>query len=200
MSDDQTIPGANCSIAFRVFDDARYEIFLRFFAALQQWSQRPGREPTESGDTTARRVPASPTADTQEATAITTEQVRQRSAMGKPEQWLLTLRPQDLEALGMPSHADAIMALRTWSTISRRERRQEINLAATHNQLQALADFADMLGYWQEAEIILTGCVREGRDLARISYASAGYPYHGKTALEEMLMFFGFFSIVDDSC
>ncbi len=200
MSQEQMNPEPNCSLSFRVMDEGRYEIFLRFFDALRQWTQRRPSMPADSADTTSRRVPVSPTADTQEATAVTTEQARQRSRMGKPEQWLLTLRPQDLETLGLPPHNDAIMRLRTWSTLSRRERRQEIKHAAAQNQLYTLSDFADMLGYWQETELTLLECVREGRDIARITYASFDYPYKGKTALEETLMFFGFFSIIDDTC
>ncbi|MCA9915504.1 MAG: hypothetical protein KC496_19255 [Anaerolineae bacterium] len=180
-------------------DDERFAVFQRFFQALKVWSQQQANESANSADTTARRVPVSSTADTQEATIITSDQGTQ-SRMAKPEQWLLTLRPQDLEILGMPAHTTAIQLLRSWSTISRRERRNEIKHAAEQSQAQALADFADMLAYWQEAELILEDCNREGRDLARISYAILNYPFQGKNALEEMLMFFGFFSIVEDSC
>jgi len=200
MSDDQTTPQPNCSIAFRVADEERFTIFMRFFEVLRQWSQRRASDDRTSGDTTARRVPASPSADTQEATAITAESVRQRSGMDKPEQWLLALRPQDLEILGMPTHADAIQALRTWSMISRRERRQEIRHSTEQSQLHNLSDFSDMLNYWRDADVTLVECARERRDLARISYVSEGYMHNGKTALEETLMFFGFFSIVDDTC
>lgn len=199
MTDNYHNQEPNCTIAFRVLDDERYAVFQRFFQALREWSQRQASEPANSADTTSRRTPVSNTADTQEATIITNDQAT-RSRMGKPEQWLLTLRPQDLETLGMPIHTTAIQLLRTWSTISRRERRNEIKHAAEQSKAQALADFADMLSYWQDAEIILLDCSREGRDLARIQYATYDYPFVGKAALEEMLMFFGFFSIVDDTC
>lgn len=199
MTEEQPYQEANCSIAFRVFDDERFAVFQRFFQALKQWSQQQAKEPGSGADTTAQRIPVSSTADTQEATIITSDQATQ-SRMGKPEQWLLTLRPQDLDSLGLPLHTTAIQLLRTWSTISRRERRSEIKRNAEPSKAQALADFADMLSYWQDAEIALVECSREGRDLARIRYATLHYPFQGKSALEEMLMFFGFFNIVEDNC
>ena len=63
-----------------------------------------------------------------------------------------------------------------------------------------LADFTDMLNRWQDVEYELVEIVQDEPDRARLSYSTFKYPFQGKEALEELLMFFGFLSILDDSC
>lgn len=186
-----------CYLEFRVYDKQRFEIFKRFFAALQARTQRGNNSTTD--ETLATRVPVSPIAKTQEVSAVTASRGDsvQTSDFARPEQWLLVLRPQDVAYLGLPPHIEAINALKEWGDLSRRERRKRIK---GHKTLQTLADFADMLKYWAEVEYELVSCEMVEADRGRIDFVSDHYPFEGKPALEELLLFFGFFSIVSDSC
>lgn len=188
----------HCYLEFRVYDEQRFEIFQRFFGALQR-SMRSVTGSMSADETVAGRVPVSNIAQTQEISAVTTNRdgLPKKSSFAKPEQWLLSLRPQDMAYLQMPDHRASITALQEWGDLSRRERRKKIK---GHKELQTLADFADMLRYWDEAEYELVQCQMIESDRGRIDFVSDHYPFEGKAALEELLLFFGFFSIVSDSC
>lgn len=193
----------NCTLEFRVYDPERFQLLQRFFGNLKEWTQNLNTETNASqspiGDTAVSRpMAARPSDDTQEALKVSAEDdTRQRRNFSKPEEWLLALRPQDLDALGMPDHPEAIRALREWHGMSRRERRK---ITRGNRDLQTLADFADMLRHWQDVEFELITCEMVERDTARIEYSTFDFPFQGKVALEEFLLFFGFFSITRDSC
>lgn len=163
------------------------------------------REAKSDDVTTSGRRPGmgsiSPFAETQEVLRFTAKDDTQaRRHFAKPAEWLLALRPQDLDFLGMPAHRDSIEAIRGWQGLSRRERRKAIKEHENRRQLRGLADFLDMLKYWQDVEYELVSLKQTDPDKARISYATFDYPFKGKAALEELLMFFGFLSILKDSC
>lgn len=189
-----------CYLDFRVNDPARFDVFMHFFTALRAWTQNYTMQTQEETHTSRATAAVSHTSETQESSKLDEDTTAQRRHFGKPEEWLLALRPQDMEQLGLPPHAEAIQALREWRGLSRRERRKAIKISDNREALNVLADFADMLRYWPGIEFELVGCEMQGNDLARLHYVSFGFPFRGKEALEELLMFFGFFSIVHDSC
>jgi hypothetical protein len=194
----------NCFIEFRVNDKQRFEIFMRFFAPLKEWTQNldatsPAIEVIDDDATYASMSYAKD--DTQERVSISAkEETKQRREFSKPEEWLLAFRPKDLEFLRLPQHAPAVRAMRSWHGLSRRERRKVIKEQGNTDDLSLLSDFADMLQYWQDVEFELIDCDMHESDRARITYSTFDFPFEGKVALEEMLMFFGFFSIINDSC
>jgi hypothetical protein len=112
----------------------------------------------------------------------------------------IAYKSQDLDFLHMPSHRESIEAIREWHGMTRRERRQAIKENDNSKQLRSLADFTDMLKYWQDVEFELVSLQQTDPDKGRISYSAFDYPFKGKAALEELLMFFGFLSIIKDSC
>lgn len=194
----------NCFIEFRVNDKQRFELFMRFFNPLKEWTHNLDATSPNIGtvddDTTIARI-AYGSEDTQEHFSVSAkEETKQRREFSKPAEWLLAFRPKDLEYLGMPQHAPAVKAIRSWHGLSRRERRKAIKAEGNTDELRLLADFEDMLRYWQDVEFELIDCDRHESDRARIIYSTFGFPFEGKAALEETLMFFGFFSIINDSC
>lgn len=189
----------NCYIEFRVVDKKRFEILLRFFEPLKKWTQNPSGD-DDYGDadkTVATRLAKE---DTQDRMTLAREETRQRRNFAKPEEWLLAFRPQDLTYLGMPNHRDSIQVSREWNGLARRERRQFIKEHDQEGQLQMLADFVDMMKHWQDIEYELVACEMHESDRAKITYSTFKYPFEGKVALEQMLLFFGFFSVISDSC
>lgn len=201
MSDSWETTKANCFIEFRVLDKKRFEILKRFFDALQAALSSPN---ADDGDDSTLASRSTIIADTQETRQVA-EETRPRKSTGnfdKPEQWLLSFRPQDLEYLRMPPHADSIKMLREWSALSRRERRRHIKAtkADATGDLHILADFADMLKKWNSIEYDLITCEMHESDRARVTYSTYKFPFEGKAALEDMLIFFGFLSFINDSC
>lgn len=194
----------NCFIEFRVNDEQRFEVFMRFFDPLKEWTQNlDGMNPilAEFDDDATLAQIGFHEDDTQEHFAVSAkEETKERREFSKPEEWLLAFRPKDLEYLGMPEHAPAIIAMRSWQGLTRRERRKAIKAERDSDKLSMLADFGDMLRLWQDVEFELIDCEMHEADRARITYSTFGFPFQGKPALEEMLMFFGFFSIINDSC
>jgi hypothetical protein len=193
----------NCFLEFRVNDKQRFEIFMRFFNPLREWTQNldatgPHLSIVDEDATLVRSGFAK--ADTQEYLASTREETKQRRKFSKPEEWLLAFRPQDLTYMGLPQHAPSVLAMRSWHGLSRRERRDVIKAQGNPNDLRVLADFADMLVYWQDVEFELIDCAMYESDCARVTFSTFGFPFEGKNALDELLMFFGFFSILTDSC
>lgn len=171
-----------CYIEFRVTDEQRFQVFMRFFEALSTHTQ-------------SRSVlPSSAVADT-----IANAATLKARSYDSPDEWMLTFRPPDLAYLKMPAHRDAILALRRWRGLTRKERRADIKETGDPTY-QTLADFADMLRHFNEIEFELVSCDKTSTDTARIEYTAYGYRFQGKAALEEMLLFFGFFSIISDSC
>lgn len=202
MAHDRQAIRPGCFIEFRIHDPERYALLERFFVPLRNYTREIDPEEAKRSDvTTSRRRPGvSPFAETQETLRLTKEDTRSRGQFAKPEEWLLALRPQDLNALHMPAHADAIQAIRSWHGMSRRERRQAIKEHENKREMRTLADFTDMLKYWQDVEYELDSLEQTDPDRARIRYTAFDFPYKGKAALEELLMFFGFLSILRDSC
>lgn len=189
---------ANCFIEFRVMDKKRFDILVRFFEPLRNYTRNEGVSATS--DTMANRFMAISPDDTQENVNVSqVDETKQRNNFAKTEEWLLAFRPADLEYLNMPPHKDAILALREWQGLSRRERRKILK-QSDNNLLQVLADFVDMMRYWQSVEYELVTCEMHESDRGRITYSSFKYPFEGKPAIEELLLFFGFFSIINDSC
>lgn len=173
-----------CYIEFRITDAVRFQTLLRFFNALKSWSQQ-----RDSGTYSVE--------DTQETRAVSAaEETIAKRSFDKLENWMLIMRPQDLQLLGMPGHAISINTLRAWRGLSKRERRA---LIGKDESLMVLADFADMLKQFDNAEYELTHLGAISSDRARLEYAIAHYPYEGKHALESLLLFFGFFSILDSN-
>jgi hypothetical protein len=162
----------NAYIEFRVFDEARFQIFQRFYQALRQRVLNSHKAPTDLEDATYRS-----------------------KTYGAPEEWMLLFRPHDLNVMGLPTHQESIRALKAWHGLTRSERRATINKNAA---LQLLADFADLLKRIDEAPFIPLECGKVGYDTARIEF-STDTPYFERETLEEMLLFFGFFNIVDES-
>jgi hypothetical protein len=190
----------NCYIQFRVYDERRFEILLRFFEPLKRYTQNDD-EDTPGDVTTSSRTPISHTDPTEESLAFSSiEATRSHRQFAKPAEWLLALRPQDLDYLGMPPHRESIAAFRAWQGLSRREMRKAIKATPNPAQLQILSDFGNMLNYWQNVEFELVDIQREESDRASIIYSTYDFPFEGKAALEELLMFFGFLSIINDSC
>lgn len=200
MSENWLDSKPNCYIEFRVYDRDRFELMQRFFDVLRDWTRNLGGEPQRAGESVGSRRAALNADDTQESAQLNTsptDETRERRNFSRPAEWLLALKPHDLEQLGMPPHPKAIRSLRNWQGLSRRERRKETR---GNRDLQALADFADMIRHWQDVEYELIACEMTESDRARIEYSTFDFPYKGKVALEELLLFFGFFSIIHDSC
>lgn len=189
----------NCYIEFRVNDQERFATFVHFFKTLRQWTQSLDRNYGATDTTLAARTPVRPSDETQEITLTRQEKTLSRREFGRPAEWMLAFRPTDLESMGMPTHSEAVKVLDQWQGLTRRERRKHIKAQTNKRQLQILADFVDMIRYWQDVEYKLVSCEKD-LDLGRIEYSTFDFPFKGKVALEELLMFFGFFSIVHDSC
>jgi len=192
MAQDWKLDKPNCIIEFRIYDEKRYRTMAHFFKPLREYTHN-------LGNTTLS--PDASTEETQERRQIgATEVTTTRRNFAKPEEWLLALRPTDMAFLGMPDHKNAIIILRDWQGLSRRERRQLIKASDQKKQLQALADFNDMLRYWQDVEFELLELQQIAPDKAHIVYSTFDFPFKGKAALEELLMFFGFLSILKHTC
>jgi hypothetical protein len=184
MEPQVSINPQNCVIEFRVTDEQRFQIFLRFFESLR--TQTQSRSPMQ----------ANSIADT-----IANAATLKAKSYDSPEEWMLTFRPQDLAYLKLPPHRDAIQALKRWQGLTRKERRTDIKENGSGDPaLQTLAEFVDMLKHFQHIEYELVRCEKTSSDSARIDYTAYSYRFRGKVALEEMLLFFGFFSIINDSC
>ena len=189
----------NCTIEFRVHDPQRYSLLERFFQPLRDYTRNIEADtPPMQDDVTAVGRNSLMTFD--EAEANTADETHSKRPFTKPEEWLLALRPQDLDDLKMPSHREGIEAIREWQGLTRRERRKLIKTKDNAKVLRNLADFTDMLRYWQEVEYELISLEQTDPDKAQIRYSAFEYPFEGKVALEELLMFFGFLSILNDTC
>lgn len=202
MAQNQTSNKPNCTIEFRVHDTQRYEILERFFIPLREYTQNHAPNSVDSEVTPTSLNPVVAASDSTQETMVVDakDETIKRHEFARPEEWLLALRPQDLTYLGMPEHRQAIVALRNWQGLSRRERRAAIKSADNSKQLRTVADFSDMLKYWQDVEFELLELEKTDPDKASISYATFDFPFDGKVALEELLMFFGFLSILNDTC
>jgi hypothetical protein len=200
MVQDLKVVKPNCYMEFRVYDARRFEIMQRFFEPLKAYTQNIETEPGADDVTMPGRSVNALDDTEQNRLMLAKEETRTRRQFAKPEEWLLALRPQDMTYLGMPQHKDSILTMRAWYGLSRKERRESIKAASNHEELQMLADFTDMLTRWQDVEYELVELVQDEPDRARLTYSSFKFPFQGKEALEEMLMFFGFLSILDDSC
>lgn len=165
-----------CTLDFRVLDESRYTIFRRFYLALERWTQvRSGINVIRSTEETALPLPPlNTTAD-----------------------WLDTLFPRDLTALGLPDHNTATNLLLRWSDLSRAERRATLSDEPPH---QRLAEFADMVAGLQSIDFTLVNCERIAADTARLSCVAPVLPLENGHILEDMLMFFGFFQILENTC
>ncbi|GAB5490806.1 MAG: hypothetical protein Phog2KO_10210 [Phototrophicaceae bacterium] len=188
----------SCTIEFRVHDPERYSLLERFFQALREYTKSIDRPKPEIQDDVTAVGRGTLLASADDETNL--EETIAKKQFSRPEEWLLTLRPQDLEQLNMPNHRESILAIRDWQGLSRRERRKLIKAQENAKVLRNLADFTDMLRYWQDVEYELVALEQTDPDKARIRYTAFDFPFKGKVALEELLMFFGFLSILKDSC
>ena len=174
MEESYKIP--ECYIDFRIRNVERFQVFARFFTALKTWLHRPKPAIVEAG------------AD---------DSTHHTRSYDKAEDWMLNFRPQDLELLGMPDHKASIVALKAWRDLSRKERRTRINKDPA---LQMLADFSDMLKYFRDVDFDLVSCEQIERDYARIRIQPYTTIVENRAALEELLLFFGFYSIIQENC
>lgn len=188
-----------CTIEFRVHDPQRYSLLERFFQPLRDYTRNIEPQVPQAQDDITVVGRGQLMSAFSESTA-TAEETQGKRQFAKAEEWLLALRPQDLEELNMPAHREAIEAVREWQGLTRRERRKVIKTKDNSTLLRNLADFTDMLRYWQEVEYVLISLEQTDPDKARIHYSAFDYPFTGKAALEELLMFFGFLSILKDTC
>jgi hypothetical protein len=196
MSDNWLESKPNCYIEFRVYDRERFELMQRFFDTLRDWTRDLGGEPQRAGESVGT-LAVDDTQESRQVNISAAEETHERRNFSKPAEWLLAFTPDDLEALGMPPHREAIKALQSWQGLSRRERRKETR---GNRELQTLADFTSMIRHWQDVEYELISCEMTESDRGRIEYSTFNFPYKGKVALEELLLFFGFFSIIHESC
>lgn len=199
MSDQWQDHKPNCYIEFRVNDQERFAVLVHFFKSLRQWTQGLDSGYGDADSTLASRQPTRPSDETQEITLTRQEQTISRREFGRPAEWMLAFRPKDLQFMRMPDHAEAVKTLDQWQGMSRRERRRYIKAQDNKQELQILADFVDMIRYWQDVEFTLISCEKD-LDLGRVEYSTFDFPFKGKVALEELLLFFGFFSIIHNSC
>jgi hypothetical protein len=200
MTQDKPSTRPDCFVEFRVLDKERFDILRRFFEPLRAWTRHQDADAALSPIST-QTMRALGFDQTQEYPALASrDETVQRSDFARPEEWLLSLRPADMVTLQMPTHAEAIKALREWQGLARRERRTLINSRENSKQLRVLADFMDMLECWKDVQYELVSLEMSDSDLGRIIYSTFDFPFEGKSAIEEMLMFFGFFSIVKDPC
>lgn len=189
-------------ITFRAWDMERLGILQRFFNALKRWSEqeyptlsrmdRGEDDKRNPGDITLSRRPQMgvKASDDTVATAVNRGQITTgSSAVDKPELWLLNFRPQDMTALGLPDHAQATHHLRDWRTMSRKERKAQIK---GDEGLATLADFADMIGNFKGLEVVFVRCAIIEHDRAIMEYRTALPDYQSRSAIEELLLFFGF--------
>ena len=174
MAQQETWIQPDCNIVFRVYDEQRFQIFLRIFNVLKGWSQ-----PKAS-------VESKPEDDTYST-----------KTFNRTEDWILAFRPQDLVTLDLPDHRESILALKSWRDLSRKERREKTREAPA---LQNLADFADIMKSFEASEYDLIECEKDSADSARLAYRPHQIPYEGILALENLLMFFGFFSLSEGGC
>ncbi|MCS6836326.1 MAG: hypothetical protein NZ750_09950 [Anaerolineae bacterium] len=179
-----------CYLVFRIHDEARFATLKHFFATLRSSaSQRISSKDQQGEKEKTSEMRAVRPSDATVAT--------RRLPFDKPENWLLGLRPIDMQALGLPPHMESINVLKRWRSMSARERRDAIQ---GDESLQNLADFADMLALFDGLEISFVGLERLDKDRARLDFTFPTFPYDHRGALEELLMFFGFFSILDAMC
>jgi len=202
MQRDWLLTKPNCKIIFRARNNARFEMLQRFFIPLQTWTQKR-KEALMTIDTKSQTGLTTPVsidspATTQEISQITVrEHDTETTPLGDTTTWLNHLGEKDLKELGMPSHSQSIEALSSWEGLSRRQRRKAIG---QNDSLAMVGDFQDMLNYFQHIEYELVGLELLGTDRAQIEYNTFDFPFEGKEALEELLLFFGFPHILKDEC
>lgn len=178
-----------CVIEFRIVDQQRYELFQRFFGILREWSQE--RKKAVLGTQMPAQELNSPSND---------DTHPNRQPPSSPKEWLLRIPADDLSALRLPPHAESIQSLQSWEELTRKERRKHIKAQGNPEGLKNLADFVDMIRQWEEIEFELLDCSKPAQDSGQIRYLCFQHPFLGKSALEETLMFFGFFSIINNTC
>lgn len=159
-------------VEFRVYDETRFKIFQRFVTGLK-----------------TRTLQLSVTAAHDEAT-------HQARGYDKPEDWMLIFRPPDLQLLGMPGHLDSVAALRSWEGLTRSERRV---IVKKDEMLQQLADFADMVKRLTNTRYQIIRCEKVASDIARLEFTTDEPIFTERDAVESMLLFFGFFNLIDEA-
>jgi hypothetical protein len=164
-----------CYIEFRVHDDNRFQVFERFVRALR-----------------ARAFAGTP-----EPVQVAQDATQKGRTYDQPEDWLLLFRPADLATMGMPDHQASLTMLKAWRGLSRGERRTLIN---KDPMLQMLADFADLVKRLSQVRYRPLTCAKTGRETARMEFTTDEPYFTERESLEDMLLFFGFFNIVDEGC
>jgi hypothetical protein len=158
-------------IEFRVYDEDRFAVFMRFFMAFKTRPTTPPPEPVNLDVTQRGR------------------------SYSTPEEWLLVLRPPDMKTMGMPDHKTALLALRGWQGLSRSERRAAINKDPV---LQMLADFADMVKQISRIHFRPISLEKIGKDTARLEIETDEIFFTERDELETILLFFGFVNVVGE--
>lgn len=164
-----------CYIEFRVHDENRLKVFERFVRALR-----------------ARAFAGTP-----EPVQVAEDATQKGRSYDTPEDWLLLFHPNDLVVMGMPDHMACLTALRSWRGLSRGERRTAIN---KDTALQVLADFADMVKRLSQVRYHPMTCEKTRSDIARMEFITDEPYFTERDSLEDLLLFFGFFNIVDEGC
>lgn len=162
-----------CYVEFRVYDENRFKIFQRFVNGLKTHAMQLS------------------------VTASHDEVTHKARPYEKPEDWMLIFRPQDLQLLGMPGHLEAVAALRAWEGITRSERRTIIK---KDEALQQLADFADMVKRLTNTRYQVISCEKIAPDVARLEFTTDEPIFTERDAVESLLLFFGFFNLIDEAC
>lgn len=162
-----------CYVEFRVVDENRFKILQRFINGLKTHVLQPS------------------------IGAAHDEVTHKARTYDKPEDWMLIFRPRDLELLNMPGHLEAVSALRAWENMTRSERRAAIK---KDEALQQLADFADMVKRLTQTRYRLIGCEKTAPDVARLEFTTDEPVFTERDAVEAMLLFFGFFNVIDEAC
>ncbi|QPC81951.1 hypothetical protein G4Y79_20020 [Phototrophicus methaneseepsis] len=164
-----------CSITFRIYDNTRYEIFRRFYLPLERWTQ------DRSGIDIVRPLE---------------ETAPPRPMLNTPADWLMLLLPKDLETLNLPDVITSEKLLTQWADIDVKARLGQ----ADTSEKQRLADFMDLIDFLNEIDFTMTNCEKISPDAARLSLIAPQTPLKKRYILEELLMFFGLFIIIDSDC
>lgn len=175
---------SNCYVEFKYDDPHRFKTFHRFFRTLRAWTRRHSHlEFYHDEHETLRIVRRS--GDDNSAMPLETT-----------EDWLRVLTADDRDLLGLPTLPEARRYLALWDAILPEEAEAE---ARTDPQLRRLWEFDNMLAFFDFIAYELTACEIVGPNVARLEYAAFDFPYGGRMALEEVMLFFGFWRVIDQS-
>lgn len=175
---------SNCYVEFKYDDPQRFKAFHRFFRAMRGWTRRSSHLAFYHDEHDSLWV----------VRASGDDNSGQR--LRHTEDWLRVLTAEDRDLLGLPPLPEARRYLALWDAILPDEAEFE---AHTDPQLRRLWEFDNMLGFFDFVAYELTACEIVGPNTARLEYAAFDFPYGGKLALEEVMLFFGFWRVIAQS-